>query len=140
MARRDGYLPAAQQGQIMTDPYGRNSRSLSRRAQADANWAARITIGNKSRTLTDWLGRMFDSDLSECCSYGISSISQRRRELNIPAFSGDHKAAAFEIASVRTKRLKDAIHGWACRRPKGIAEYVREITWKKLLKQYGETA
>ena len=39
-------------------------------------------------------------------------------------------------SQVREKQLKDLIHLWAKKRPKGMAEFIREDSWNKMLKYH----
>ena len=118
---------------------GLNANHLLRHAQANSNWLVSVKIGNKTRTLLEWLGKISDVHLAKFCSYSASAITRKRNELEIPYFSGYARDITAEIISVRHERIRKSMYLWATKRPKGLEEYIREITWNKLLEQYGET-
>jgi len=129
-----------------------NAGNIFLREQAEAHWNQRLHIGNNTRSCLDWLGRISDVALWEymeeakrqphsaiTVAYRPSTIGMKRRALGVAAFTGNGLSASYEIAVVRYRRNKELIHLWATKRPKGMAEYVRELAWNKLMKQHGET-
>ena len=123
----------------------RTTGSLANQERAAIDWSQPIKIGRKTRPLDKWFSLAPDITLSKLSGrngyryFAPSSVGQRRRRAGIGCFGGNGYVAKVQIIEVWQRENKELIHLWATKRPKGMAEYVREITWNRLLEQYGET-
>ena len=108
---------------------GRNSNHILKREQAKANWLVKVKIGKKTRTLTDWLGKISDKHLAKFCSYSVTTINRKRNELGIPYFQGYVREITVEIATVRCQRNTKLLMSFGGGKPMSVE--MKEFLLKK---------
>ena len=126
--------------------------NAARREQAEVNWHKKIKIGNNTRSIIDWMGRIPDPSLSDymhqakhqpgsevTVAYQPSTIGMKRRELGINRFKGSSAVASFEIASVRCKRTTDLLMKFGTGKPmdEEMKTFLLDRDMKELEKKYG---
>jgi len=125
--------------------------NLARREEAERNWHQKIHIGNKTRSIIDWMGRISDPALSVythqakgqpdsavTVAYQPSTIGMKRRTLGIAKFSGSSAVASFEIASIRCQKNTKLLMSFGNGRPMSIEmkEFLLEKNMAELEKKY----
>ena len=116
-----------------------NAASKKRIAVAEANWCRRITISGETRAIVDWLGPggASNQEISKHCDYTASTIGSQRIKRNIGRFDWvASESMSFESAKARKKRLENSMHLWAKKRPPGMAEFIKEDSWIKMVRYH----
>jgi len=98
-------------------------RKVSVKRENREYWDTLIEIDGETRTVVDWLGRVFDRVIAENCMYSASTIGYKRRSLGRSPYRPPRKwvTVTREQSAVRRRNkervLSELMYDWRLGRP-----------------------